>query len=45
VSVAVRGRDKGGMLEARGDVVASALRTGSGGSSKALIAYLGHSHQ
>lgn len=42
VSVAVRGRGEGAVLEARPDHVANALRTGSGGSSKALIAYPSH---
>lgn len=42
VSVAIRGRREGACLEARNDNVASALRTGSGGSSKALIGHLGH---
>jgi DNA (cytosine-5)-methyltransferase 1 len=42
LSVAVRGRDEGAVFEARSDHVANALRTGSGGSSKALIAFRGH---
>jgi DNA (cytosine-5)-methyltransferase 1 len=41
VSVAIRGRHEGSFLEARGDQVANALRTGSGGSSKAMIALRG----